>query len=366
MSLRATLGAALVALVLAPACSAPKVVRVVAGRPVEGRYVSPRAYAYYARGAEAEARGDLAGALHAYEGAARDDDGAEPLTRVGAVRCVLLGADGDGVVDAWRRAEAADPAYAPLWRERARCDLGAGRFAVALAAAERAVALDPDDVDASIVLAAALERSGRFEESARVLEGDVVRFPAAAAAWRALRDFANRRGDADRAARANIALQRLAPLPPSPVDAATARAALDAAIRRDDGDAVRRLAVAARLPLADVAVRAVALDRPSLARALAGVVLGADPRDASARVAVAAAADLRGDVDALDRAGVDLLASPASPTSPLAALVLAELLARRVGEAPARAVFDAVSPPSDADPLFDLVARRLRRRFGLA
>jgi tetratricopeptide (TPR) repeat protein len=346
-------------------CTSSTVVRVIDGTPVAGRFVSDRAYAYYARAADAEARGDLPDALGAYEAAAAEDDGAEIWTRIGAVRCALLGAAGDGVADAWRRAEAIDASYEPLWRERARCALAAGKPADALALSERAVALDPEQDEASVVHAATLERLGRAIDARRELEALVVRHPSSASGWRALRALAERAGDVGTVARASAHLGADAV---APVRAnGTTWADLDRALLRGDVDVARRRALAEHLPLAELAVRAAALARPAVARPLAELVLAADPADGSARVALAAAADLSGDADALGRALIAPTSIALTPPSPLARLVLAELLARRVGPAAARAAYEAPAPEAvgrDADALYDEVERRLRARLG--
>ncbi len=357
------------AIALAAGCASSGVVRVVDGRPVEGRFVSPRAYAYYARGASAEARGDLPDALRDYEAAVAEDEGADLWTRIGAVRCALLGAAGEGVIDAWRRAEVIDAAFEPLWRARARCELAAGHASSALVAAERALALDPEQVEASLVVADALAGVGRLEDARRLLGALLARSPTTTSAWRALRDLARRSGDAATLARATERLRTSAEHAPVVAsERASERAAqVDRALVHGDLVTVRRLALAAHQPLAEVAVRAAALARPAAARELAETVLAADPHEGSALIALAAAADLEGDSAALDRALSAPLRSPPSPPSPLARLVLTELIARRVGPAPARAILDSTAPaPGEPDPLVDALASRLRVRLAPA
>src|SRR6185503_17134008 len=97
---------------------------------------------------------------------------------------------------------------------------------------------------------------------------------------------------------------------------------------------------AARVTASELAARAAALGRGEIARSQAELVLGADPADGTARVALAVCADLAGDDPALARAMAEL--PPARDArlvavSPLARLLLAELLSRRVGGEAAQA-----------------------------
>lgn len=356
-----TLG--VLALALFAGCVEPSVVRVIDGRAVSGRFISASAYAYYARGADAEAQGDLPDALRAYESALDEDDSAEIWTRIGAVRCALLGRLGDGVSEAWRRAEALDPELEPLWRERARCDLAGSQLAEALASAERALAFDPDDPGATLALASALDRLGRGPEALRSLRSLALRGPIPAAAWRALHDLATRMGDVGAAEAAARHLGPKSGPPPAGacIDVPRNAADIDDALNRGEIARARHLALDAHLPLAELAVRAAALTHPTSARSLAELILAAEPRNGSARVALAAAADLSGDLDTLDRAIAAPLPADVSPPSPLARLVLAELLARRLG-ALSPAVDPATSALSACDRLYDELAGRLTAR----
>jgi tetratricopeptide (TPR) repeat protein len=324
------------------ACADTTVVRIVDGRPVPGRYIPDDAYALYLWAAEAEAQGDLAGARRGFEQAAvADPDSPEIWTRIGALRC-REPAQGvpAGAADAFARAEGADPSFGPLFRERARCLLAHGDAPAAAAAADRAVALDPDDLETALLRADALARAGRTDEARRALRSLAARFPQAALVARAL-----------------AALGPEAPSP-GPLDA------VDGAIRAGDLEGARRLALHAHLPGAEVALRAAALGKPAIARAQAELILGADPADASARIALAAAADLAGDLALLARA-MDRVPPRSTPPSPLARLLFAEVLDRRVGAPAARAWLgpDAPSQPG-GDPLLDATAKRVRARLG--
>jgi tetratricopeptide (TPR) repeat protein len=354
---------ALAALVLS-GCGGTVVVRVVDGRPAPGRFIAEQAYALYGYGAEAEARGDLAGAQRAFATATEyDPDSPEIWTRLGAVRCRQAPAGAPpppAALGDFERAAQADPAFAPLFRERARCDLAHGRAAQALVAAERAVALDPGDTAAAVARAEALERVGLVDEARRALAALTTQRPAATQAWRATLALAQRTGDAALAREA--AAHAGAPdgvTPPQPATrVAEARAALagvDAALAAGDLEGARRLAHRARLPWSELAVRAAALGRAAEARQQAELVLGADPADAGARIARVAA---EGGGDAAALRGIPARERIASP---LARLVYAELLARRTGVEAARAWLGPIAEAApEEDPLLATTAARVK------
>src|SRR5262249_45382032 len=113
---------------------------------------------------------------------------------------------------------------------------------------------------------------------------------------------------------------------------------VDAALRQDDLAAARKRALALHLPSGELAVRAAALGRTNAAREQAELALGADRADASARIALAVAADLTGDREAVRRA-IAALPAPRdalAPPSVLARLLFAELIDRHVGRDAAR------------------------------
>ncbi len=374
-------------------CGERGVVRVIDGRAELGRFVSETAYAYFARGAEAEASGQLDSAARAYEAAAGEDGGSpEVWARLGAVYCreapvatggalssraplagalsqraplagalssraPLAGALPPGAAAAFDRALEADPAFGPTYRERARCLVRHGAAPAAVADADRALALDPDDLDSALVRAEALERAGRGDDARRALRAVLARRPHAVEPWSALLELARRAGDAPLAREAAgqvatlAALRSLPELPPL--------AGVDAALRAGDLAEAQRRALRARLPGAEVALRAAALGLAAPAQEQAALILGADPSDTSARIALAAAADLRGDVPAL---GDAMRAIPRRSTrpSPLGRLLFAEVLGRRVDVAAARAWLGPEPTPSSDDALLNATDKRVR------
>jgi tetratricopeptide (TPR) repeat protein len=355
-------------------------VRVVDGRPEAGRFISEAAYALYVRGALAEAMGDWGVALRNFVWAASEDpESPEIWTRIGAVHCKASQALRKAplasssstpaafamvpplAAEAFQRARAIDPAYGPLYRERARCLLARGQGDAALDDAERALALDPDDLETALVRAEALEAGGRKDDARRALRALTIRRPDAPLPWSALLESARRSNDAVLAREAEEHLEALA----TPPRRGAAAADVDAALRvRNLGEA-RRRAVRGRVPSAEVAVRAAALGIADLAREQAEIVVAADPADASARIALVAAADLRGDMTALADA-MRGLPRRSTPPSPLARWLLAEVLRRRVGNEAALAWLGSEGGEldGDGDPLLLATEKRVREALG--
>lgn len=368
--LLATGARALVSGLLLAGCASPQVIRVIDGREVTGRFVSPEAYALYARGADAEARGDLAGARVHYLAAAEEDgQNIEIWTRIGAVTCAL--GRRDDAQSAFTQAAAKADDYEPLFRERAICALtGTPTEASATTAfedAKRALALDPQSEDAVLLYARSAEASGQPELAERALRELAAHAPGRAAGWRALRDLAKRRGNQAAEARASAALLALADA--SKGEGATGESAarkplseVDLALSRDALDEARSAAKRARLPPAELAVRAAALGRVQIAKAQAELVHKADPSNGSAALALAVACDLLGDQGGVGSA----LADPGGLTTPpslLARLLFAELIARRTDTIAARAWLGPDVKPAEPDPLVETVAGRVAQRL---
>jgi hypothetical protein len=351
-------------------CGDAAVVRVVDGRAERGRFVSEAAYALYARGTLAEASGDDASALRAFRWAADEDpESAEIWVRIGAIHCRPGNAAPAAASAAFERARTIDAGYGPLHRERARCRSSLGDVSGALADAEQALALDPDDLETGLVHADALERAGRAVEARRALRALGLRRTGAAQPWRSLLNLAQRAGDPGLTREAEEHLRDLRT--GLRAAASAGGGAIDEALRRGDLAEADRLARARRIASSEVAVRAAALGLPALARDQATLVLAADRGDATARIALVAAADLAGDEAALASALRDIPRSTAGP-SPLARWLLADVLQRRIGAGSAlawlgpvaRVALDepaAANPRGDgADPVLAALERRVR------
>ena len=363
----AILAASITLLGLTAGCGDPTVIRVIDGVPTQGRFISYEAYAYYARGTEAEAHGDLPLAITLYRGAAENDaKSVEVWTRLGAASCASPDARAFAE-EAFTRAEELDPTYEPLARARARCAADTGHVAEALKHAAHAVSLDPGQDEAVLLYASLLERTGRVVDAERSLDALVIERPTSVQGWLARYELALRLHDAVTAERAARALRqrapRLATRVAAEVPALAPLAEVDAALRAGDLDKARKAARRARLPAPELAVRAAALGLPRLARDQAELVLGADPSSSSARIALAVAADLSGDTTLLATALDAPKDTPTVAPSQLARLLFTDLLGRRAGRDAARAFAgsDLVSPDAPSpDPLLEAARKRVR------
>jgi tetratricopeptide (TPR) repeat protein len=370
----------------------PTIVRVVDGRPTEGPFIVPEAYALYAYAAIAEADGDKPTALARFEAAASYDPASpDPPTRIGALRCALGMPDADV---AFQVAESKNRSFAPLYRERARCAItrakafesawlaegktppphdgnaraapGIAEATYALTMAERAVALDPEDLESSFLRARALARLGRIADAAWILRAVAARRPYLVSPWRELNAIVGETPDTKQGAalrgEASAMLQRIQPDLAPLLRSSTLFAGVDTALAQGDVRSAEHLALAAHVGLGELALRAVALGRAAMARDLASTVLAADPADSAARVGMAAAADLEGDTVGVARA---MRAIPAKVVmlSALARVLFAVVLVRRVGADEAKAWATAVSlgdaVAGTKDPLVVAAGRRL-------
>jgi uncharacterized protein with PIN domain len=106
-------------------------------------------------------------------------------------------------------------------------------------------------------------------------------------------------------------------------------------------------------------LRAVAVGAAFFAKDQAELVLAADPGDGDARIAAVVAADLLRDDDALTHA-MAIEVSPSTTLSPLASVLMAELLERRAGPAAKKAWLEALGAPvgEGGDALTRDVAKR--------
>jgi len=315
------------ALALACGCAAAPgtVTRVVGGRTLEGRFVSPQAYELFLRGAIAEESGAVDDALAAYESVARGDPAdPEPLARIARVRCAKRPDDPQARV-AIERALALDPDYGPAFAARATCS-----FAVT-GDVQRAAHFEPKNLELQLAAATA---DGSLSRGAETLVAITSAFRTSAAAWEALASWGTTHGDPALAVRAWIELVRLAPSraglaqhaaeelagmgelalarrvavavvsaradaarggapAPSPL---VARLAVDEALLRGDDAAATLRATLGRLAMDEVAARALRHGQLDLAEALATRSLAAEPASAGARVVLRTVALLRGRV----------------------------------------------------------------------
>jgi tetratricopeptide (TPR) repeat protein len=373
-----------------------KVVRVYDGRIVEGKYVSPDAYAWFLRGVLAEDGGDLDGAVGAYEQAIKeDDDDAEVWARLGGALCKRNPKDG-AVDKAFSRALAVDATYAGALAAKARCELGRGNAAVAAADAQKAAHEDPANVEIEALLVRAEARgAGGAASSGERAIALTLAYGERPAAWEALVAWGQSKNRADLVARGLEGLLRAAPARSSevergavellgdghtglarrvaaaiadsprellvrgPRDATVARLAVDEALARGDEATATARATRGRVELAEVAARAVVLERREVAARIARVVAHADPGSSAAHMVLAA---LTG--SSKSHHPGDVLVKVGDEAPEICALVLADRIAESAGADAARTWLSKVSRRAMAahDPLagplaVDLAAR---------
>jgi tetratricopeptide (TPR) repeat protein len=362
--------------------SEPRVVRVYDGRIVQGRYVSPEAYAAFLRGALAEEAGDLKGAAVAYgQAAGEDDEDPEVFARLGEVRCKLDPKDGNAD-RAFGRALTLDAGYAGALAAWSRCADARGRSSEALDLARRAVSEDPKNVE----LQALVVRGAAAREQAVALtlaHGEI------AAAWDALGAWGRSHRDAELVARALEGLVHAAPMRSlevekgavallvggelalarrvasvlvdspremgvlGPRDATVARLAVDEALVRGDRLVAVARATRGHVALAEVAARALVQGQREIAAAIATQVTEADP---GASGAAMVKASLQGATSGF--------AHVTDQPPELCALVFADRLATAAGTDVARQWLARITrtPMSSRDPVagplaVDLAAR---------
>lgn len=286
---------------LVSGCTRENVVRIFDGREVSGRWVSPEAYAAFTEATLQEARGNRGAAVAAYERAiAEDAENAMAWGRIGALRCTEAPTEADR---AFARAEALDSELAAPWMARAECALERRDARGAVSHSLRAVALAPDDGEANMLVATALERSG-----------DTL----AAKRWRRA-----------------LALTSQLPEDSHRVTRAKNPDLLERAFQGDAAE-LERAAVAARIGSAQLSLRAVQHGRTDLANRFSSLVLEADPASSDARIAALSSADLENDQESFLRLARDI-PRLCTPPSALGAALMEALIARRLGPEAARA-----------------------------
>ncbi|MDF2696275.1 MAG: Tetratricopeptide 2 repeat protein [Labilithrix sp.] len=306
-----------------------KVVRVYEGRIVEGGFVPSTAYAAYLKGVLAEEAGDLRSALAAYEQAAQEDDeDPEPFTRIGDVRCKLDPAN-TGADEALGRALRIDKTYAPALAAKARCAAARGKASEGLAIVEQIAAADRQSASLEALFVRLASSAPEAPASRQARERAIALTLASGddpVAWDALVAWGRGKADGELLARGLEGLIRAAPfrsrdveagalellgightglarrvaarLADAPVELEThgihdptvARLAVDEAIVSGDRERAERRATRGHVPLAEVAARALILERPELAAATARSVLAADPNAGGAAMVLTALA----------------------------------------------------------------------------
>lgn len=343
----ATIALAVVVGVTAGCRGGAEVARIVDGRVESGRAVDEEAYAASLRAGILDASGDRDRALEELERAlAADPESPELLTRYGEVAC---GAERSSpprpasALNAFSRALALEPTYAPAWLGRARCLELLGREPEALAAAELAATYDPEDVATTELVARLLFAFGRSTEAWAWLDGLATLLPDSPEAQRARLVAASRQHDRGRELVARRALETLGARLPD--DAAVD---LDRAIVRGDLAAARRAALDLRLTGSGLALL-LARRAPALGLAQGEAVLLADPTESDAWIAALTAADALADRASFERL-LPLLDPEPLPPSNRGVAFLGELLARHTGGEGQKALLQALRASSTSPP----------------
>lgn len=354
---------------LAGCSSTPSSVdRVHDGKVWRGRYIHSFSYAWYARGVTLEAQGHLREAEAAYlEAVSHDPESGSAWARIGAVRCL-------------RGDERADDAFEEGWRtendrtllliERGRCALRTKDLEAALEDGLAAVARSPRSIEASLLIIDALEGLRRDDEAARWLDALAAFTPGARQVHTRRVLQARARGDVSRERRARerhlalVSQETLERPSDDPEVDVRGPAAVDAALQRNDLELAQRRATLLGMRGAEIALRAVALGRPELARKQAELVLAADPNDVNGRVALHLAHELLGSTPPAPTESRDPLPS-SGDLHPLAVMLFGELLDRRVGRLASEPWRQAHPVPPSSDYLVERVRRRQGATAGL-
>ncbi len=333
-----------------------EVERIQDGQRWSGRYIGTAAYAWYARGAYLEARGDLESAEQAYlEAAGQDPQSGAVWARIGAIRCARGREDADA---AFESGMATENELLTVVLARGHCAYLESRNQEALDDGQEALSIDPNSIEASLLIVDALLALDRKGEARRWLDALAARRPGARIVQSRRLALAEAEGDAFRSARA---LSYLDPAS-DPLVLAQGVSALDSALSTGNLELARARAVALSKDAAEVALRALALGQPELALRQARLVLAARPTSVDARIAGLVAADLLRDAAAFDALlqeapgnGSDVAREP----NPLAALLFAELLERRAGAEAANAWLVAHQVEASRDPVVEELRKRV-------
>jgi hypothetical protein len=392
--------------------TAPRVVRVYDGHIVEGRFVSPDAYAAFLRGVLAEESGDLKAAIAAYAQAAdEDEDDPEPFTRIGEARCKLDPKDGEAD-KAFARASKLDASYASTLAARSRCATARGLPDQAADLARQAAAQDPK----SVALGALAIRTSTGKNDPAAREHAIAltlahgQYPAA---WDALVAWGRGHRDAELVARGLEGLVHAAPMRTAevekgavllmegghlalarrvassvadaprelgvrgPRDATVARLAVDEALARGERNIALSRATRGHVPLAEVAARALVLDKKDIAAGIATKLVEADPGASGAQMVklalkasvgagsgAGAGAGAGGKPGAKGAGGADPFARVTDQPPEICALVFADRLAAAAGVDVARTWLSRITrtPMALHDPLVGPLAVDLATR----
>ncbi|HNS99737.1 MAG TPA: hypothetical protein PKL73_22445 [Polyangiaceae bacterium] len=310
----------------------PVVVRIIDGQTVQGRFVHPEAYALVMEGQLAEQRGWLAQAERLYLAALRyQPNDASILVRLGALRCAWNQQTVPAAQKTFADALKVDRFLVSAYVERGRCALRHGMTGQAEQDARRALSLAPSDWTVTVLFADVLEKGGKSDMVAAVLDGFAFLYPSYRS-WQAIDELARRHDDR---VHRQMAASRLG-------QAGSRRtvAQVDDALARGDLANARQFAAELHLESGQLAVRAAALGQWEAARQQARMVLAAEPGHPDATAVFLSAPSAWESFQQSDPViWQRLLKSPENNPrrlSDLAALVLADAIRRTIGMQAAR------------------------------
>lgn len=163
------------------------VTRISNGSTRHERPISAAAYAAFGRARLLERAGDVSGAISAYrEVLNEDDDAAEAYVRIGALLCQ---SDPAEAARAFVEAARLAPHLAELHSASAECALQRGKWRQAVAAAERAFELSPDQ-RTSLLLVDAYQAATRGADAKRLAWAHVAVYPNDTLGWSKLAELA--------------------------------------------------------------------------------------------------------------------------------------------------------------------------------
>jgi hypothetical protein len=184
--------------------------------------------------------------------------------------------------------------YAPAWIARARCELFRGNLDLALKFAKAGQVADPEDLDATTVLAEVYDAKGQDTKAWNQLDAFVLRHPESKQAANHLDQWSSKVGDRSKLSSTPMPDQTLAQ-----------------AILKEELVRARARATELRLPQSEVARLALELNRPALANQQMTLLVNAAPHDSELRALALLAAHRADDAVNFQR----LLSLPATFTS---------------------------------------------------
>jgi Tfp pilus assembly protein PilF len=332
-----------------------EVVRKVHGREVVGPAIGMAAYEAYLRGAIAEAQKAFPQAEQSYKRAFQEHPSAEILVRIAAVQCQQ---GSPSTPSTFHRAEVEEPTYSLVYYEQAVCLDKQNKTKEAKVKLVQALSLEPDNVKYALFFVDLLEKLNQLPEADQWLLNLEVLYPNSKAVHEKLVRHARTYKQVGRLLRL-----QLAGIHPQTKESYPLQA-VDDALLRSDLEQARSLAIKAHLNSGTLALRAAALGAYQPALEQADLVLAADPNNTDARVALLVSADVLAHLAGIQQGTTFRFAKP-EPLSPMAGLLLSEMLLRKVGPTAGQHLLKLLPTTEQPakDPLLLAVHQRVHKQF---